>query len=61
MAKNLADKIKSLKIGESFNVVGVSDRMITLRTIRTLRDAGILKVKVITKDNKDGTFKVAAI
>lgn len=61
MKLDIAQKIKSLKIGQSFVVANESERQRASKDYHTLRRAGVVTFSLTTKAIGDGTFKVAAI
>jgi hypothetical protein len=59
---NLASKIKALKSGQRFSINGKKARNEANRAIKTLRDAGVLTVEVITREtDKTEVFNVIAL
>jgi hypothetical protein len=57
----LALKIKALTVGRSFLVKTVAEREAVCRAAKSLRDAKVINFDIVTKQQDDGTFKVAAI
>lgn len=63
-AKNmdLANRIKRLASGERFEISGKRERISACKAIRVLRDAGVLKLDVITRETDEpGKFLVIAL
>lgn len=59
---SLANQIRSMKSGDRFEVKGKSQRIIVCRTIKTLRDAGVITLDIITRENgTKGKFNVIAL
>ena len=58
---SLAAKIKALKPGQSFKVVGKSEREMACRIGKNLRDAGAIEFEIVTRCISGDEFKVAAI
>lgn len=61
MKLEIAQKIKSLKKGQSFTVSSESERQRASKDYHTLRRAGVVTFALTTKAVGDGTFIVAAI
>lgn len=57
---NLAARIKNLKVGQSFFVKTPGDRVKVCKIAKTLKDAGMIDVTIVTVAEGD-RFKVAAI
>lgn len=57
---NIAQKVKDMKVGESFMVQTESERQSVCKIAKCFREAGLITFDVVTKfDGKQ--FKVAAI
>ncbi len=57
----LANKIRNLKQGQSFQVATESERQKVNRMVKTLKECGYLSLQIITRSDGKGGFTVAAI
>jgi hypothetical protein len=56
----IAQRVRALKVGQSFVVSTEKERQQVCRIAKSLRDAGVIEFDVVTKSD-NGKFKVAAI
>ena len=57
---NIAQKIKSMKVGQHFTVATETERQIANREGKTLFRAGVITFQIVTRKQGDG-WKIAAI
>lgn len=57
---NLAQRIRAMKTGDSFDVTTKAEREAALKIAKTLFDAGVIKFRLMTRETEAGAFKVVA-
>lgn len=57
----LAQRVKALRQGKSFDVADRSERTLAVQAATSLRAAGVIDFKVITKANENGGFTIYAV
>ena len=57
---NLAQRIRAMKTGDSFDVTTKAERESALKIAKTLFDAGVIEFRLMTRETDAGAFKVVA-